>query len=167
MDLTSVFVLIQLVLQLPLYSLASSASTQNRLRGAAVSTWRREIQAITSHYGTNTEEEFMSLCQAGLSKIARNSVVSHDDYAAFLARYCQSNPAWACTHDTSYFWRLDPRLQRSFISERCPGNAFHQEECLEYLADDNSYSFLEEVGDGILTGKLESNVADLYIVIKN
>ncbi len=37
----------------------------------------------------------------------------------------------------------------------------------EYLSDDNSYGFFQTTGDGILTGKLESNVADLYIVIKN
>lgn len=36
-----------------------------------------------------------------------------------------------------------------------------------YLKDDNSYGFFEATGDGINTGKLESNVADLYIVIKN
>lgn len=36
-----------------------------------------------------------------------------------------------------------------------------------YLKDDNSYGFFEATGDGVLTGKLESNVADLYIVIKN
>ena len=37
----------------------------------------------------------------------------------------------------------------------------------EYLKDDDSYSFFEKTGDGIITGKLESNVSDLYIVIKN
>lgn len=36
----------------------------------------------------------------------------------------------------------------------------------EYLADDNSYGFFERIGDGIQTGKQESNVSDLYIVIK-
>jgi len=36
-----------------------------------------------------------------------------------------------------------------------------------YLADDDSYGFFEATGDGVLTGKLESNVADLFIVIKN
>lgn len=35
-----------------------------------------------------------------------------------------------------------------------------------YLKDDNSYAFFEKTGDGILTGKQESNVSDLYIVIK-
>lgn len=35
-----------------------------------------------------------------------------------------------------------------------------------YLADDNSYGFWERVGGGILTGKQESNVSDLYIVFK-
>ncbi len=36
----------------------------------------------------------------------------------------------------------------------------------EYLSDDNSYGFFERVGDGIKTGKQESNVSDLYIVLK-
>jgi glycerate 2-kinase len=36
----------------------------------------------------------------------------------------------------------------------------------EYLDNDNSYGFFEKVGDGILTGKLESNVSDLFIVLK-
>lgn len=36
----------------------------------------------------------------------------------------------------------------------------------EYLDDDNSYGFFERTGDGIKTGKQESNVSDLYIVIK-
>ncbi|HEX7042090.1 MAG TPA: DUF4147 domain-containing protein [Patescibacteria group bacterium] len=36
----------------------------------------------------------------------------------------------------------------------------------EYLDDDNSYGLLERIGDGIRTGKQESNVSDLYIVIK-
>ncbi len=36
----------------------------------------------------------------------------------------------------------------------------------EYLNDDNSYGFFERVGDGIRTNKQESNVSDLYIVIK-
>ncbi len=36
----------------------------------------------------------------------------------------------------------------------------------EYLDNDNSYGFFKEVGDGILTGKLESNVSDLFIVLK-
>lgn len=36
----------------------------------------------------------------------------------------------------------------------------------EYLDDDNSYGFFERTGDGIRTGKQESNVSDLYIVIK-
>ena len=35
-----------------------------------------------------------------------------------------------------------------------------------FLADDNSYGFWEKVGDGILTGHLDSNVSDLYIVFK-
>ena len=37
----------------------------------------------------------------------------------------------------------------------------------EFKKDDNSYAFFEKIGDGILTGRLESNVSDLYIVIKN
>ena len=36
----------------------------------------------------------------------------------------------------------------------------------EYLSDDNSYGFFEKVGDGIDTGKQESNVSDLFIVLK-
>lgn len=36
----------------------------------------------------------------------------------------------------------------------------------EYLANDDSYTFFEKVGDGIDTGKLESNVSDLFIVLK-
>lgn len=36
----------------------------------------------------------------------------------------------------------------------------------EYLDDDNSYGFFERTGDGIRTGKQESNVSDLYIVLK-
>lgn len=35
-----------------------------------------------------------------------------------------------------------------------------------YLSNDDSYGFFEKTGDGILTGKQESNVSDLYIVIK-
>lgn len=35
-----------------------------------------------------------------------------------------------------------------------------------YLEDDNSYGFFEHVGDGIQTGKQESNVSDLFIVLK-
>lgn len=35
-----------------------------------------------------------------------------------------------------------------------------------FLDDDNSYGFWEKTGDGILTGKLESNVSDLFIVFK-
>lgn len=34
------------------------------------------------------------------------------------------------------------------------------------LANDDSYTFLEKVGDGILTGKQDSNVSDLFIVLK-
>jgi hypothetical protein len=77
----------------------------------------------------------MNACQTELRLSAKNDVVSHDDYAAFLAQYCQSNPGWACSYDTSFFWRLDPRLQRAFMSDSCPGDAFHQEECLEYFAE--------------------------------
>ena len=36
----------------------------------------------------------------------------------------------------------------------------------EYVDNDDSYHFFEKVGDGIDTGKLESNVSDLYIVWK-
>lgn len=35
-----------------------------------------------------------------------------------------------------------------------------------FLDNDNSYDFFEKVGDGIDTGKLESNVSDLFIVLK-
>jgi glycerate 2-kinase len=35
-----------------------------------------------------------------------------------------------------------------------------------FLNDDNSYGFFEKIGDGIQTGKLESNVSDLFIVLK-
>lgn len=35
-----------------------------------------------------------------------------------------------------------------------------------FLDNDNSYEFFEKIGDGILTGKLESNVSDLFIVLK-
>jgi glycerate 2-kinase len=35
-----------------------------------------------------------------------------------------------------------------------------------FLDNDDSYTFFEKVGDGILTGKLESNVSDLFIVFK-
>ena len=37
----------------------------------------------------------------------------------------------------------------------------------EYLSNDNSYGFFEKTGDGILTGKLESNVSDLMLVFKS
>ncbi len=37
----------------------------------------------------------------------------------------------------------------------------------EYLSDDNSYGFWEKTGDGIDTGKMESNVSDLFIVYKS
>lgn len=36
----------------------------------------------------------------------------------------------------------------------------------DYLKDDNSYEFLMKVGDGINTGKQNSNVSDLFIVLK-
>ncbi len=36
----------------------------------------------------------------------------------------------------------------------------------EFLSDDNSYGFFQKAGDGIYTGKLESNVSDLMIVFK-
>ena len=36
----------------------------------------------------------------------------------------------------------------------------------EFLNNDNSYAFFEKTGDGILTGQLESNVSDLFIVYK-
>lgn len=36
----------------------------------------------------------------------------------------------------------------------------------EYLDNDDSYTFFEKIGDGIDTGKLESNVSDLFVVIK-
>jgi len=35
-----------------------------------------------------------------------------------------------------------------------------------FLDDDNSYELLKKIGDGIDTGKLESNVSDLFIVLK-
>jgi glycerate 2-kinase len=36
----------------------------------------------------------------------------------------------------------------------------------KFLSDDNSYEFWKKIGDGIETGHLESNIADLYIVYK-
>ncbi|HEX8932304.1 MAG TPA: DUF4147 domain-containing protein [Patescibacteria group bacterium] len=36
-----------------------------------------------------------------------------------------------------------------------------------FLSDDNSYELFEKIGDGIDTGKLESNVSDLFVVLKN
>ena len=36
-----------------------------------------------------------------------------------------------------------------------------------FLSDDNSYEFWTKIGDGILTGHLDSNVSDLYIVLRN
>jgi len=36
-----------------------------------------------------------------------------------------------------------------------------------YLDDDNSYQFFSETGDGIYTGNLESNVSDIFIVLKD
>ncbi|HEV2339788.1 MAG TPA: DUF4147 domain-containing protein [Patescibacteria group bacterium] len=36
----------------------------------------------------------------------------------------------------------------------------------EFLANDNALVFFEKTGDGILTGKLESNVSDLFLVYK-
>ncbi|HZE87819.1 MAG TPA: DUF4147 domain-containing protein [Methylomirabilota bacterium] len=36
----------------------------------------------------------------------------------------------------------------------------------EFLHDDNSFGFFEKVGDGIDTGKLQSNVSDLFIVLR-
>jgi glycerate 2-kinase len=35
-----------------------------------------------------------------------------------------------------------------------------------YLDDDNSYAFWTKIGDGIQTGHLDSNVSDLYIVLR-
>lgn len=37
----------------------------------------------------------------------------------------------------------------------------------EYLDNDDSYTFFEKVGDGIDTGKLESNVSDLFVILKH
>jgi glycerate-2-kinase len=36
----------------------------------------------------------------------------------------------------------------------------------DYLDQDNSFAFWQAVGDGIDTGKLESNVADLIVVYR-
>ncbi len=36
----------------------------------------------------------------------------------------------------------------------------------KFLSDDNSYGFWEKTGDGIETGRMESNVSDLFIVLK-
>jgi glycerate 2-kinase len=36
-----------------------------------------------------------------------------------------------------------------------------------FIADDNSYEFWTQTGDGIETGHLDSNVSDLYIVLKS
>ncbi|HUQ85273.1 MAG TPA: DUF4147 domain-containing protein [Candidatus Limnocylindrales bacterium] len=36
----------------------------------------------------------------------------------------------------------------------------------KFVSDDNSYEFFKKVGDGVQTGKLESNVSDLFIVLK-
>lgn len=35
-----------------------------------------------------------------------------------------------------------------------------------FLDNDDSYTFFEKTGDGILTGRLESNVSDLMVVFK-
>jgi len=35
-----------------------------------------------------------------------------------------------------------------------------------FVDNDDSYGFFEKIGDGIMTGKLESNVSDLFIVFK-
>jgi glycerate 2-kinase len=35
-----------------------------------------------------------------------------------------------------------------------------------FIDDDNSYEFWTKIGDGILTGHLDSNVSDLYIVLR-
>jgi len=37
----------------------------------------------------------------------------------------------------------------------------------EFLNNNNSYYFFEKTGDGIITGRLPSNVSDLIIVLKN
>jgi hypothetical protein len=145
-----------ILLQLPIHSLATSAVKQSRLRRTAASMWR---QAITGHNGYSSEEEFMTVCQTEMGLVAEDDVVSHDDYAAFLAQYCQSNPGWACSYDTSYFWRLDPRLQRVFISERCPGEAFHQEECLEYFVEHPE----QDLGYSGEIEKLCSSVKELLV----
>lgn len=39
-------------------------------------------------------------------------------------------------------------------------------EAQEFLKEDNSFAFFEKTGDGILTGKLGSNVTDLIMVLK-
>ncbi|HSA84347.1 MAG TPA: DUF4147 domain-containing protein [Patescibacteria group bacterium] len=42
----------------------------------------------------------------------------------------------------------------------------HHIDVKSFLDDDNSYGLFEKLGDGIDTGKLESNVSDLFIVLK-
>jgi len=37
----------------------------------------------------------------------------------------------------------------------------------KFLETNNSFAFFEKLGDGIITGRLPSNVSDLMIVIKS
>jgi glycerate-2-kinase len=37
---------------------------------------------------------------------------------------------------------------------------------LSFLSTNESYAYFEKTGDGILTGRLPSNVADLFVVLK-
>lgn len=63
--------------------------------------------------------------------------------------------------DNSYFAGAIGDIETSNKSKKL--NLNHQ----EFLKNNNTFPFFKKVGDGIITGKLPSNVSDLMVVLRN
>jgi hypothetical protein len=90
----------------------------------------------------NIINDFVVVCESELALYDDWGGLTQIHYAEFLAQYCQTSPGDACQPQTSNFWNLDLQLQKTFLSPGCPQDVEQNEQCIDYLLQNNPQTLL-------------------------
>lgn len=87
-------------------------------------------------------DDFLGVCESEFIYQGKWGGLRHDQYADFLAQYCQTSPGETCRQQASNFWNLDLRLQKVFISPGCPQDTELNEQCIDYFLQNNPQTLI-------------------------
>ncbi|GAX14010.1 hypothetical protein FisN_5Lh073 [Fistulifera solaris] len=105
----------------------------------------RKIRKLEDTISVTKQESinnFTVVCESELALYDDWGGLTQTHYAEFLAQYCQTSPGNTCQPQISNFWNIDLQFQKTFLSPGCPQDAEQNEQCIDYLLQNNPQTLL-------------------------